>query len=297
MNGLLLVDKPAGISSFDVVRQVRRVGNTRKVGHTGTLDPLATGLLPIVVGKCTKLARFLTLDVKEYDFEMEFGRETTTGDGEGEFSKTCDWEHLTQDSITKVLGQFRGEIEQVPPVYSAIKIDGKRAYKLAREGKEVDMKARPVTIESLEVRTCDLPEARLHTRCGSGTYVRSLARDIARALESCAYTTLIRRTRVGNFDIAEATPLDAITTDNFAQLLRSPMEMMRGMTGFTGSKARCLALGYGQRIEAEGLDADLHAFVTVADAADELVAITQVEAISGETGARRLKPVRVLKSQ
>ncbi|AWV89553.1 tRNA pseudouridine(55) synthase TruB [Bradymonas sediminis] len=297
MNGLLLIDKPAGISSFDVVRQVRRVGRTRKVGHTGTLDPLATGLLPIVVGSCTKLARFLTLDTKEYDFEMEFGRETTTGDAEGETSKESGWEHVTEDALAQVLGQFRGPIEQVPPIYSAIKINGERAYKLARDGQEVEMKARPVMIESLVLESCSLPRARLHTRCGSGTYVRSLARDIARALDSAAYTTLIRRTRVGDFDLSEATPLAEITPENFAGLLRSPMEMMRGMTTFVADEAQVRAIGYGQQIDAVGLAAEKDAFVAIADAADELVAMAQVKAISDDTGAPRLKPVRVLKPQ
>src|SRR5690554_5885650 len=223
MNGLLLVDKPAGISSFDVVRQIRRVGRTRKVGHTGTLDPLATGLLPIVVGSCTKLARFLTLDTKEYDFEMEFGRETTTGDAEGETSAEGAWEHVSEAALAQVLAKFRGEIAQVPPVYSAIKINGERAYKLAREGQEVAMKPRPVTIESLELQECVLPRARLHTRCGSGTYVRSLARDIARDLVSCAYTTFIRRTRVGVIDFAVGTRLEDITVKNFGGIFDSPM--------------------------------------------------------------------------
>lgn len=297
MNGLLLVDKPAGISSFDVVRQIRRVGGTRKVGHTGTLDPLATGLLPIVVGSCTKLARFLSLDTKEYDFEMAFGRETTTGDAEGETSAQGAWGHVSEAGLAQVLGQFRGEIEQVPPIYSAIKINGKRAYKLAREGQNVEMKARSVTIESLELEQVSLPHARLHTRCGSGTYVRSLSRDIARALDSFAYTTLIRRTRVGDFDLSEATPLSEITSENFADLLRSPMAMMRAMTTFVGDKAQCRALGYGQQIEALGLEAGLDAYIAVANAADELVAMAQVTSIGDDSGARGLKPVRVLKPQ
>jgi|SRR5690554_1366744 len=297
MNGLLLVDKPAGISSFDVVRQIRRVGRTRKVGHTGTLDPLATGLLPIVVGSCTKLARFLTLDTKEYDFEMEFGRETTTGDAEGETSAEGAWEHVSEAALAQVLAKFRGEIAQVPPVYSAIKINGERAYKLAREGQEVAMKPRPVTIESLELQECVLPRARLHTRCGSGTYVRSLARDIARALDSCAYTTLIRRTRVGDFDLAEATRLEDITAENFAGLLRPPMQMMRGMKTFVGDEAQCRALGFGQQIQAVGLDAELNAYIAIADAAAELVAIAQVKGFGEDCGAPRLKPVRVLKPQ
>lgn len=297
MNGLLLIDKPAGISSFDVVRQIRRVGRTRKVGHTGTLDPLATGLLPIVVGSCTKLARFLALDTKEYDFEMELGRETTTGDAEGETVAQCAWQHVSEAALAGVLADFRGQIAQVPPVYSAIKVNGERAYKLARDGQQVEMKPRRVTIESLELKACALPRARLHTRCGSGTYVRSLARDIARALDSCAYTTMIRRTRVGDFDLAEATRLEDVTAENFCDLLRPPMAMMRGMTTFVGDEAQCRALGYGQQIDALGLAAEMGAYIAVADAAHELAAIAQVTAFGKDSGAPRLKPVRVLKPQ
>jgi tRNA pseudouridine55 synthase len=297
MNGLLLVDKPAGMSSFDVVRRIRRVGGTRKVGHTGTLDPLATGLLPIVVGKCTKLARFLSLDTKEYDFEMELGRETTTGDSEGETERVCPWEHVGVEDLRGALADFRGDIEQVPPVYSAIKINGKRAYKLAREGEQVEMKARPVRIDALELLDCRLPHAKLHTRCGSGTYVRSLVRDIGLRVDSCAYTTAIRRTRVGDFDLSEATPIDEITPENFADLLLAPMEMMRALKTYAADAAECRAIGHGRRIEPRGLSAEPDEFIAVADPAGELVAIAQVVGAPDLTnhGSPRLKPVRVLK--
>src|SRR5690554_7044885 len=146
MDGLLLIDKPAGITSFDVVRQVRKLAKTRRVGHTGTLDPDATGLLPIVIGHCTKLAKFLVFDQKEYVFEIQFGSEMDTDDSTGEVIKTCEWEHITQAALESALEQFRGPIMQVPPIYSALKIDGKRAYDLARAGQEVILEARPVEI-------------------------------------------------------------------------------------------------------------------------------------------------------
>lgn len=293
MDGLLLVDKPAGMSSFDVVRWVRRVAGTRKVGHTGTLDPLATGLLPIVVGKCTKLARFLSLDAKAYEFGMQLGRETASGDAEGEVVRECGWEHVTRADFERVLTQFQGEISQRPPVFSAIKIDGKRAYQRARDGEEVEMAARPVQIHSLDLLELALPDARLHTHCGAGTYVRSLARDIGEALGSCAFATSIRRTQVGDFSLSEARPLEEITPENVAACVLSPMQMMRAMPRHVADARECRAMGFGQRIEVAGLRVSGGEFVAVADEDSNLVAITQVEAV-GETA--RLKPVRVLKS-
>lgn len=294
VDGLLLIDKPAGISSFDVVRQVRRAARTRKVGHTGTLDPLATGLLPIVVGRCTKLARFLSLDTKEYDFRMRLGQETTSGDAEGEVSRECAWDHVTKEALEGVLERFRGDIEQVPPIYSAIKIDGKRAYELARAGEEVEIPPRPVHIERLVLKSCALPDARLLTRCSSGTYVRSLARDIGVELRSCAFTTSIRRTQVGDFSLDEATPLADISEENIADILLSPAQMMRAMPRFIGSEADCRALGYGQRIDADLGELALGAHVAVLNQLSELVAVCKVEATEPTS---RLKPVRVLITQ
>ncbi len=299
MDGLLLVDKPAGISSFDVIRQIRRVANTRKIGHTGTLDPLATGLLPLVVGKCTKLARFLSLDTKEYTFGMRLGVETDTGDSEGEVVRECGWQHIDEAAFRQAVAEFVGDIEQVPPAYSAIKVNGQRAYKLARQGEEVKLEARPVHIEALDVLGFDAPDARLHTRCSSGTYVRSLARDIGAALDSCAFTTSIRRTRVGSFRLDEATPLGEITPDNVSSLLLAPSEMMRDMTTYAASPSECTALSYGQSLVLSDDDAtrlDLHVDdnVAVVDPAGELAAVTRVR----ETpDGRLLKPRRVLKAQ
>lgn len=293
MDGLLLVDKPAGVSSFDVIRQIRKVADTRKIGHTGTLDPLATGLLPLAVGKCTKLARFLSLDTKEYDFAMELGKATETGDSEGAVSRECPWEHVTEQALRGACAQFVGQIEQVPPIYSAVKVDGERAYKKARKGEQVDLKARTVTIEELDVEAFDLPHARLHVRCGSGTYVRALVRDLGVELGSCAYTTLIRRTRVGSFRVDEATPLDQITPDNVSDLLLAPLEMMRDMRTYVAEPGDCTALGYGQTIAPADLEVAADEYVAVADQGGELVAVTQAR---DTAEGRVLKPRRVLKA-
>jgi tRNA pseudouridine55 synthase len=294
MDGLLLVDKPAGVSSFDVIRQLRRVANTRKIGHTGTLDPQATGLLPLVVGKCTKLAKYLSLDVKEYEFEMELGVETETGDVEGEAVRECPWEHVTEEALREVCGRFVGEIEQVPPIYSAIKVDGTRAYELARQGEEFELDARTITIESLEVVSFDPPRARLHTRCGSGTYVRALVRDMGGELGSCAYTTAIRRTVVGSFTLDEATPLDAITPENVEDLLLAPLELMRDIKRYVATPKECTALSYGQNIQPTDFEFAPDEHVAVADEHGELAAVTVAREL--EEGVV-LRPKRVLKSR
>jgi tRNA pseudouridine55 synthase len=294
MDGLLLVDKPSGVSSFDVIRQIRRVADTRKIGHTGTLDPEATGLLPLVIGKCTKLAKFLTLDVKEYEFELELGVETETGDVEGDVVRKCPWEHVTEQALEEVCTRFLGEIEQVPPIYSAIKVDGKRAYELAREGKDFELEARPVSIESLGLVSFDPPRARLHTRCEAGTYVRALVRDIGGELGTCAYTTAIRRVGVGGFSLSEATPLEEITPENVGDILLRPIELMRDMKNYVATPEECTALSYGQNIQPADFELELDEYIAVVDGDGELAAVTVARDL--EEG-RVLRPKRVLKAK
>lgn len=225
---------------------------------------------------------------------MELGVETETGDVEGDAIRECPWGHVTEEAIREGLDQFLGEIEQVPPIYSAIKVRGKRAYELARKGEEFELEPRPVTIESLELLSFDPPRAKLHTRCGSGTYVRALVRDLGGALATCAYTTAIRRTAVGRFTLDEATPLADITSENFSELLLPPIELMRDLPSYTVDESMCTALGYGQNIQPEGLDVAPDTFVAVANADGELVAVT----VSRETDEGLvLRPKRVLKPQ
>lgn len=300
MDGLLLIDKPAGITSFDVVRQVRRLARTRRVGHTGTLDPDATGLLPIVLGHCTKLAKFLVFDQKEYVFEVCFGSETDTDDSTGEVIQTGDWKHIGQEALEAALEQFRGPILQVPPIYSALKIDGKRAYDLARQGKDVVLEARPVEIYGLELLEFSAPHARLRVQCSAGTYVRSLARDLGRALGSYAHTTSIRRTEIGELNIEQAHALDAIDPDKFADYLIAPLEMLRSVPGYEASDAERRAIEYGQRIEIEAGD-DLSALVVgdtiiLRTREQELLAVTEVEELL-EAGRLRIRPRRVFQNE
>jgi tRNA pseudouridine55 synthase len=221
MQGLLLVDKPTDWTSFDVVNYVRRmVANAEgkkpknvKVGHTGTLDPFATGLLVLLIGKeYTKRAGELSKLDKTYEVTMTLGKTSSTGDPEGEITVVSDNEPSLKEIEAAVTG-FRGLIEQVPPAYSAIKVNGQRAYKLARAGKEVVIEPRKVTINSLEIVSYDYPEVKLVTNVSSGTYIRTLAEDIGKVLGIGAYTSALRRTEVGKHLIGGAIEPKLLTLD------------------------------------------------------------------------------------
>lgn len=221
--GIVLIDKPAGWTSFDIVAKIRghiRRGYTErgskptkrqlKVGHAGTLDPFATGLLVILLGDATKKAgEFLKLD-KVYEAEIILGQESTTGDPEGDLTTINDIVP-TIEEVEAVLKQFVGEIRQRPPIYSAIKIDGQRAYKMARDGKEVEIPERTVTIYNLELLDYAYPSLKIRTHVGSGTYIRSLAVDIGKALGTGAYCKQLRRTKIAEWTVEDAVSIDAFT--------------------------------------------------------------------------------------
>jgi tRNA pseudouridine55 synthase len=213
---MLIIDKPAGLTSHDVVSRVRRILKTKRVGHTGTLDPFATGVMVILVGKATRLARFLDKDVKEYVAGVRFGSETDTGDLTGksrDISFTRDPATLTIDEIEKVLAEFRGEIMQTPPMYSAKKVAGKKLYEHARKGEEIERKPIACTIYQLEMLAATevsaaAPVIHLKVSCSAGTYVRTLAEDIGRSLETGAHLTSLRRVAAGKFGLSEALKLE-----------------------------------------------------------------------------------------
>lgn len=210
-DGILLIDKPAGMTSFGVVARVRRILSEQqskkvKVGHTGTLDPFATGLMIIVVGKeCKNAGNYSKLD-KTYEATILLGKTSTTGDSEGEISQISDG-IPTQTEVKKALEKFVGEISQRPPIYSAIKVDGKRAYKLARDGKEFEIPERQVTIFSLELLDYTYPNLKIRTHVSSGTYIRSLASDIGKSLGTGAYCTQLRRISIANWTISQSKSL------------------------------------------------------------------------------------------
>jgi len=216
-NGVLLVDKPGGVTSHDVVARARRALGTRKVGHAGTLDPMATGLLILGVGPATRLLTFIVGLDKTYLATIRLGQATTTDDAEGEVTEAAEpgaIAAVADEAIATGIDLLRGEIDQVPSTVSAIKVDGRRAYDLARAGEEVQLKSRRVTVSRFDVlatrRTADAIELDVVVDCSSGTYIRALARDLGRHLGVGGHLTALRRTRIGRFDVAEAVAADDI---------------------------------------------------------------------------------------
>ena len=218
VSGVLLIDKPQGMTSQQVVSKVKYllksdVHDSKKAGHTGTLDPMATGLLPICLGEATKFSHYQFDAVKSYQAIIKLGEQTDTGDAEGQIIATSPVPHVTQAMLQSVTEQFLGEIMQVPPMYSALKKDGKKLYELAREGIEVERAARPLTIYELSLTPLSDQQLQLIVTCSKGTYVRVLAEDIAKALGTLGHLTALRRIRTGDFEIA-----NAITLADFAAL-------------------------------------------------------------------------------
>jgi tRNA pseudouridine55 synthase len=210
VSGILLLDKPLGLSSNHALQRVKRLYDARKAGHTGSLDPLADGMLPICFGDATKLSAFLLDADKHYWFRVRLGQTTATGDAEGDIVSERPVEDVTADRIERVLASFCGEIEQLPPMYSALKHQGKRLYELAREGLEVERKPRCVTIHSLTLGDVDLPTFDLSVACSKGTYVRTLAEDIGEALGCGAHVIALRRTGVGPYTDFPMHTMDAL---------------------------------------------------------------------------------------
>ena len=221
---ILAFDKPLTWTSFNLVAKVRwliskHIGGKIKVGHAGTLDPLATGVLIICTGKATKQIEQLQAGVKEYVATLQLGATTPSFDLEKEIDATYPTDHITRELVETALQKFVGEIMQVPPVFSAVKVDGKRAYDLARKGKDVELKAKPLRIDEIELLSCDLEQMVITIRvvCSKGTYIRALARDIGEALHSGAHLTALRRTRVGDYTIDKCFA----SVDDFETYLKS----------------------------------------------------------------------------
>jgi tRNA pseudouridine55 synthase len=207
---LLLVDKPMGWTSFDVVAKARRLLGVKKIGHAGTLDPMATGLLVLCLGRATKLADTVQAGIKEYVGTMRFGATTPTDDAESEENEQFPVEHLTEEMIRLKAATFTGESMQTPPMFSARKVAGERMYKIARRGGHVDAPAKEITIFEFEITNVDLPETGFRIVCSKGTYIRSIARDLGHAAGSGAYLTSLRRTRSGDFHVDDAVTMQQL---------------------------------------------------------------------------------------
>lgn len=249
MLGVALVDKPAGITSHDVVHRLRRTLHTRRVGHSGTLDPLATGLLVMAVGPATRFLQYLPLEPKEYVGTLRFGQETTTQDADGEVVREAPVPDDLEARLVEVLASFCGLIEQTPPMYSAIKREGQPLYKLARQGIEVEREARTVRIDAIDLLDVAEGEARVRVVCSGGTYVRTLAHDIGAAVGCGAHLTSLRRTRVGKFLVEDAVAPDAVSSETLVPLAEAlaPMDQVK----LDASEER--SIRQGQRVGRQGV--------------------------------------------
>jgi tRNA pseudouridine55 synthase len=250
VHGIFVVDKPAGISSYDVVRRLKQVLPRVKIGYLGTLDPLATGVLPILLGEGTKLAPFLEDGKKEYEALICLGVTTDTQDREGQVLRTVDPTEydLTLPKIEDCLGRFRGRILQLPPMYSAHKRRGEPLYKLARKGEEVERAMQEVEISALELTGIDLPMLELHVECSKGTYIRTLAHDIGQGLGCGAFLAALRRTRSGNFTLAGSLTLDTIEKGRIANALIPLAQAMDFLPAVEVDEAQAAHITDGQGI-------------------------------------------------
>ena len=247
--GVAVVDKPKGLTSRDIVnRIVRRCPRKTKVGHAGTLDPMATGVLLVAVGPATKLIQYPQRQRKTYIGSFRLGLTSDTEDITGEVITLDEPVVISKSQLEEALPQFIGEIEQTPPQYSAIKVDGQRAYKAARAGKSVDIKARPVQIESLRLLQFDYPDFQIEIKCGKGTYVRTLGRDIAKVLGSDVVMTELQRTAIGEFSIDSAVSLDQIQQNDIESCLLDAKSLVAGLPTTTLNDSEIERLRHGKRL-------------------------------------------------
>ncbi len=294
VSGWLILDKPSGLTSTHAVGRIKRLFQAQKAGHAGTLDPLATGILPLALGEATKTVSFAMDGEKSYRFTVRWGEETDTDDSEGKITTRAD-ARPSQEAIERLVPDFIGEVMQVPPRFSAIKVEGERAYDLARSGEEVELKARPVQIDDLRlVASPDPDQAIFEADCGKGTYVRALARDMGRELGCYGHITALRRTRVGPFSEDDAVSLDEL--EAAAEDAQGPEELDRFLSPVESalddipalpvSSADAASLARGQAIIMRGRDAPILSGTAYTTCRGILIAL--VEAEKGE-----LRPFRV----
>ncbi|PCJ34816.1 MAG: tRNA pseudouridine(55) synthase TruB [Alphaproteobacteria bacterium] len=290
LDGWLAIDKPLGMGSTQVVGKCRWLTKAQKVGHGGTLDPLATGILPIAFGEATKTIPFIMDARKTYEFTVTFGEARTTDDGEGDVTGTSDMRPAEKD-IHAALPEFMGKITQVPPIYSALKVDGRRAYDLARAGIEVAMKPREVDVYSLELLSYDGQQASLRVSCGKGTYVRSLARDLAVRLGTVGFVSELRRTRVGPFGLNESISLEKLEELGHSappeEWILPIVTVLDDILALAVTEDQAELLSHGQRLE---IESPLPQGIIRVMTGTRLIALCNVDITSEKT---ILIPVRV----
>ncbi len=284
ISGVLVIDKPVGMTSHDVVQAIRLGTGIRRAGHTGTLDPRASGVLVILVGPAVRLSEYVSASDKRYQAVIRLGASTDTYDADGRFTQqTSAPVNVTEHQFEETLKQFIGEIEQTPPPYSAVKVQGRRAYDMAREGEEVDLAPRKITVHHLEVLEWAPPEVVVDVHCSSGTYVRSLANDMGNALGCGGYLVGLRRTKSGRFSLRDATPLrklqEAFRAGNWYQFLIPAAEALGDWPAIELDPDQVEAVKHGHRIPAA---ADATGMVRGVSMAGELVALLELDEATHE---------------
>lgn len=293
ISGALVVDKPVGMTSHDVVQAIRNGTNLRRAGHTGTLDPRASGVLVILVGPAVRLSEYVSASDKRYQAIIRLGGSTDTFDAEGLVTPTKDPVTVTEAQFEEALKTFVGEIEQTPPPYSAVKVQGRKAYEMAREGEEVELAPRKITVHHLEVLEWTPPEVVIDVHCSSGTYVRSLANDLGVMLGCGAYLVGLRRTKSGRFSLRDAVPLrklqEAFTAGNWYQYLIPAAEALGDWPAIELSPDEVEGVRHGHRVKVVGEPTETK--VRGVSTQGELVAL--MELTINADGSREWQPKKV----
>jgi tRNA pseudouridine55 synthase len=293
ISGALVVDKPVGMTSHDVVQAIRNGTGLRRAGHTGTLDPRASGVLVILVGPAVRLSEYVSASDKRYQAIIRLGGSTDTFDAEGMVTPTKDPVNVTEAQFEEALKTFVGEIEQTPPPYSAVKVQGRKAYEMAREGEEVELAPRKITVHHLEVLEWTPPEVVIDVHCSSGTYVRSLANDLGVMLGCGAYLVGLRRTKSGRFSLRDSVPLrklqEAFTAGNWYQYLIPAAEALGDWPAVELNPDEVEGVRHGHRVKVVGEPTETK--VRGVSTQGELVALMEITI--NEDGSREWQPKKV----
>jgi tRNA pseudouridine55 synthase len=293
ISGALVVDKPVGMTSHDVVQAIRNGTGLRRAGHTGTLDPRASGVLVILVGPAVRLSEYVSASDKRYQAIIRLGGSTDTFDAEGKVTLSKDPLNVTEEQFDKALQTFVGEIEQTPPPYSAVKVQGRKAYEMARQGEEVDLTPRKITVHHLEILEWAPPEVVIDVHCSSGTYVRSLANDLGVMLGCGAYLVGLRRTKSGRFSLRDSVPLrklqEAFTAGNWYQYLIPAAEALGDWPAVELNPDEVEGVRHGHRVKVVGDPTETK--VRGVSTQGELVALMEI--VINEDGSREWQPKKV----
>lgn len=289
ISGVLVVDKPVGLTSHEVVQIIRRGTNIRRAGHTGTLDPRASGVLIVLIGPAVRLSEYVSASDKRYQAIIRLGATTDTFDADGRFTSKDEAIQITEEQFETTLKTFVGEIIQTPPPYSAVKVQGRPAYEMAREGEEVELEPRKIQVYSLELLEWAPPEAVIDVYCSSGTYVRSLANDLGDKLGCGAYLTGLRRTKSGRFTLRDAVPLrklrEAFDAGNWYQYVIPAAEALSDWPSLELNNEQVEAVRHGHRVPAE---AGATGMARGISEAGELIALLEVDAATQEWQPRKV---------